>query len=286
MALRPRHALAALAGTLAALALGLTSGVGGVSGVATACAQTPPEPTIPTVGPIDPTCGAVPDTDRDGVLDYQDNCNGYYNPTQLDTDQDSGEPPYEPVRTGYMDRDPKTGGDACDTDDDADGVADAPDNCQKVPNPDQRDADGDGLGDRCDDETTAPPAAAAAPAGSASASPGPGAGADGPRVTLLPLARTLHVAQMRAGIAVPVRCSTACRLTAELARAKKPARRLATATATLDDAGTTFVFVRLKRSALRSIARARRVEAKLRLTATDAQGGHRTGARRRLTLRR
>jgi hypothetical protein len=41
-------------------------------------------------------------------------------------------------------------GDACDSDGDDDGIPDAADNCPLVANPDQADADGDGIGQACD----------------------------------------------------------------------------------------------------------------------------------------
>lgn len=101
----------------------------------------------------------TPDTDGDGISDMIDNCPIISNSLQKNTDGD-GE------------------GDACDNDDDNDGVPDARDvfpldfyesadddgdgignngdNCPGIPNPDQKDSDGDGSGDGCDLEIPAP----------------------------------------------------------------------------------------------------------------------------------
>lgn len=61
----------------------------------------------------------------------RDNCVGVSNPDQVDTDGDRA-------------------GDACDPDDDNDGVADGSDNCPVTANSDQTDWDGDRLGNACD----------------------------------------------------------------------------------------------------------------------------------------
>ena len=51
-----------------------------------------------------------------------------------------------------MDTDNDGEGDACDIDDDNDGVPDAEDNCPLTANADQADADNDGIGDVCDND--------------------------------------------------------------------------------------------------------------------------------------
>lgn len=82
------------------------------------------------------------DADGDGVCESNDNCPLTANANQSNSDNDAA-------------------GDACDADDDNDGICDAaaalpdvcqagPDNCPLTYNSDQADFDGDGVGDACD----------------------------------------------------------------------------------------------------------------------------------------
>ena len=82
--------------------------------------------------PCDP-CPYDPDNDADGdgLCGDVDNCPRDYNPSQMDTDDD-------------------TAGNACDSNDDNDAIPDGDDNCPNIPNSDQSDEDGDGIGDECD----------------------------------------------------------------------------------------------------------------------------------------
>ena len=93
-----------------------------------------------TYGRGDATSLANPkDTDGDGREDEEDNC-----PTIANRDQAN-------TYGGLDDKE----GDACD-DTDNDDVYDLTDNCPTTPNNKQRDSDGDGTGDACDEHHTRP----------------------------------------------------------------------------------------------------------------------------------
>jgi MYXO-CTERM domain-containing protein len=106
-----------------------------------------------------------PDLDGDGVPNATDNCPNIPNANQLDTDGDGLGNVCDPDddNDGYLDPidvcpllpnpgnvhldDPR-----CNADQDGDNVSDTYDNCVSVANPDQKDTDGDGIGDVCDND--------------------------------------------------------------------------------------------------------------------------------------
>jgi len=78
------------------------------------------------------------------IVKADDNCPNVSNPDQADNDLDA----YD--EKGNLAEGANRGGDACDTDDDNDGLLDGADKCPLIANPEQADKDNDGAGDVCD----------------------------------------------------------------------------------------------------------------------------------------
>lgn len=217
--------------------------------------------------------GDACDTDDDGdtIDDAVDNCPLNFNQSQSDLDGDAI-------------------GDPCDTDDDGDRLTDERDNCRFAYNPQQEDADRDGLGDVCDQTTPRAPNAPSpppTPGGDTPTAPGPPDTAPPDAATTL--ASRHRVAELGAGLAVPVTCSERCTVSSKLTVSARDARRLklrgrtlGSGGAELEGAGETFVFVALPRTMLRRVRRS--VRAVLSLDVADAAGNRRT-ITRRITIR-
>ncbi len=128
-----------------------------------------------TDGPLFGYCDAgtflLSDSDQDTILNYHDNCFLVSNLDQAnhdnddlgdacDTDDDDdGVLDAHPDNCPLIPNDDQTntdaandGGDSCDTDDDNDGVPDLNDNCSRIINNSQANADFDSLGDACDSD--------------------------------------------------------------------------------------------------------------------------------------
>ena len=225
----------------------------------------------PIANPDQSSNPCTEDQDADGVATYQDNCFDVFNPDQRNND----------LRYPYGD----ATGDACDPDDDGDGVFDDRDNCPLSENPDQTDADGDGRGYLCDADDTPPATITGTPGAGGGPATGP-PDSTPPKVTVL-VARRLRFATVEDGLVVRLRCSEACTANVRLHAARRLARRLrlprdriaAAGSAHVEQAASTYAFVRFPRAVERRAWRLRQLHLTLRVEVVDRAGNRGTAVR-------
>lgn len=240
------------------------------------------------------------DYDHDGYKNWGDNCPDNYNPKQQDSDGDTKPPvaeqpaphpstgpvivyPYSPPpppgaappADAPTEMPPTEGGDACDVDDDNDGVTDNPkrDNCPFKANPDQKDSDFDGKGDVCDAQNGTPSVTS-----SNATDPNDKAA---PRASVS-VPRSLRIGEIGRLLPVKVRCSEACSLDGRLMVKR---RAVARGAAQVAAKGQTWVFLKFSKGTLRRLERKGRANATFVLAAKDSNG-NRVTVQKRLTLRR
>ena len=89
------------------------------------------------------------DVDCDGIKNIADNCVLVYNPDQRHSTSDEYGDACNPNLRNSREIDQR----CADTDTDGDGIFDNKDNCNLVPNPDQKDRNKNGIGDACEKST-------------------------------------------------------------------------------------------------------------------------------------
>lgn len=95
------------------------------------------------------------DKDKDGIIDFRDNCKEISNPLQEDSDNDGVWDSCDNCKlyknSSQIDKNENGVWDICE-DSDNDGIDGFKDNCLNVANPDQEDSDNDGVWNLCEDD--------------------------------------------------------------------------------------------------------------------------------------